>query len=269
MSVVDKKFNFLKPIKTSNLIRLGRDHDGGYIVDREILKDCENLISFGVGEDWSFELDFIKEKKNIKIHIYDYSVSIYPYLKELLKYLRRFLTFRTSLNDVIIRFKKLKDYIRLINNKNITFFKEKISFPSKKNFESDVDKVFSRISQEKQVFLKCDIEGSEYEIIDQILKYYDRIEMLIFEFHNIDKNEIIFLHSVKKIQNYFHIIHIHGNNHDGKLSTGLPITIEMTLINKKKLKRHVKEFVTNFPVEGLDKSNNPNKDDLKFSFSTD
>ena len=43
----------------------------------------------------------------------------------------------------------------------------------------------------------------------------------------------------------------------------------MTLINKKKLERNVIEFVTNFPVEGLDKSNNPNKADLKFSFSSD
>ena len=33
MSKVDKKYNFLKPIKNGNLTRIGRDEDGGYIVD--------------------------------------------------------------------------------------------------------------------------------------------------------------------------------------------------------------------------------------------
>ena len=62
MEVVDKKYNFLKPIKTSNLTRLGRNHDGGYVVDFEIVKGCNTLISFGLGPDWSFELDYIKKK---------------------------------------------------------------------------------------------------------------------------------------------------------------------------------------------------------------
>ena len=50
------------------------------------------------------------------------------------------------------------------------------------------------------VTLKCDIEGSEFEIIDQIVNYSDRIKMLIFEFHWLNYNEEIFLDSVKKLQ---------------------------------------------------------------------
>ena len=209
------------------------------------------------------------KKSNINIHVYDYSVSIYPYLKDILKYLRRFLTFRSSFENFNNRLKYFKNYLNFFKNKNIFFYKKKIIFQLKKNNESDIDKVFSRVSSEKKILLKCDIEGSEYDIIEQISKYVDRIEMLIFEFHFIDQKELLFIKSIKKLQNNFEIVHVHGNNHDELLPTGLPITIEMTLINKKNIKNNIKEFVSNFPVEGLDKPNNPFKKDLKFYFSSD
>ena len=44
----NKKYNFLKPIKTSNLTRLGGNQDGGYVVDFEIIKNCNTLITFGL-----------------------------------------------------------------------------------------------------------------------------------------------------------------------------------------------------------------------------
>ena len=96
MTKVDKKFNFLKPIKNPNLIRLGRNHDGGYVIDSSIIKKCNTLISFGLGSDWSFELEYIKRNKNVKIYLYDHTVSAYPYIKDVLKYGKRFLTLRSS-----------------------------------------------------------------------------------------------------------------------------------------------------------------------------
>ena len=62
---------------------------------------------------------------------------------------------------------------------------------------------------------------------------------MVFEFHWIDKNETIFLESVKKIKDYFEIIHIHGNNHFSKLESGLPIILEITFLNKKYMKERL------------------------------
>jgi hypothetical protein len=269
MSVINKKYNFLKPFKNSNLIRLGRNHDGGYIVDNSIVQKCNTLVTFGLGPDWSFELDIIKNNKDIKIYMYDFSVSSSPYIRDILKYLRRFITFRTSYKAVSDRIKYLKNYLDFFKIKNVSFFKEKITFPLKDKIDVDVDKVFSRIPESEKVILKSDIEGSEYDVIDQIVSYSNRIEMLIFEFHWIDKKEDTFLESVKKLQKNFDIIHIHGNNHFEKLSTGLPVIIEMTLLNKNNNKNSNQEHVTSFPIKGLDYSNNPFKEDLVFSFSSD
>ena len=70
MRRVNKKYSFLKPLKIPNLVRLGRNADGGYVVDLNIIKKSNILISFGMGSDWSFELDCIKKNKDMKIYQY-------------------------------------------------------------------------------------------------------------------------------------------------------------------------------------------------------
>ncbi len=79
--------------------------------------------------------------------------------------------------------------------KNVNFYKEKITDKIQSKLDSDIQKVFQRI-QKEEVILKCDIEGTEYKIIDHILEYRDRIQMLVVEFHWIDKNEEIFLEAI-------------------------------------------------------------------------
>ena len=196
--LVDKKFNLLKTIKTSKLLRLGRKCDGGYVVNADIIKKCNTLISFGMGSDWSFELDYIKRNNNGSIHIYDYTVSASPYIKEIFKYFRRFITFRESYNALSDRLNYFYNYKKFLGLKNVNFYKEKITDKTQTNIDSDIHKVFQRI-QKEEVVLKCDIEGAEYKIIDQILEYKDRIQMLVFEFHWIDKNEKIFLESINDL----------------------------------------------------------------------
>ena len=284
----NEKYNFLKAVKTSNLIRLGRNEDGGYVVDSEIIKKCDTLITFGLGPDWSFELDYIKKNKNLKIYLYDHTTSSSPYVKAVIKYLRRFLTFRATYESVRNRLKYLYNYKNFLNLKNVNLFKEKITDtvenrkiagsnkepPDNRGIgadviptvESDLDKVFSRINNQEEVVLKSDIEGSEYEIIDQILKYSDRIKMSIIEFHWLDKKEEIFLESIKKLQEHFEIIHIHGNNHYPKLDSGLPIILEITFLNKKYINEKKVEYINKFPIKGLDYPCNPYKEDLTFSF---
>ncbi len=260
------KYDLLKPIKNPNLIRLGRNLDGGYIVDSKVVKKCNTLITFGLGPDWSFELDYIKMNNNIEIFMYDYTVSSFPYIKDILKYLKRFVTFRSNLESVTSRVSYLKKYKDFLGLKNVNFFKEKITYPIKNKIDTDINKVFSRINDKEEVILKSDIEGSEYEVIDEIMKFSNRINMLIFEFHWIDVNEEIFLESVRKLKKDFEIIHIHGNNHFPKLDSGLPIIIEMTLLNKKYIGNEKTEHICKFPIQGLDYPNNPYKEDLTFSF---
>jgi len=266
MSMIDKKYNFLKPIKVNDLKRIGRNEDGGYVVDFKILKQSNVLLSFGLGSDWSFEIDYLKKNQSGKIYIYDHTVDIYTYLNPLLKCLKRFLTFRKNLNDLLTRLNDLNKYLSLTMNKNIIFNKKKAVYQIlNENKETDVKKAFDKIGLLNRTVFKIDIEGDEYSLIDDILKQVNFIDMLIIEFHEIDKNEIKFVTSIKKLLNDFDIIHIHANNHCNESSFGLPTVLELTFNNKK---FRPKEIVhrNEFPIKNLDFPNNPYKKDLKFSF---
>ena len=89
--------------------------------------------------------------------------------------------------------------------------------------------------------------------------------MLIFEFHWLEKNENIFIKSINSLKKNFDIIHLHGNNHCEQLVNGLPSTLEITMINSKLRPLNI-EHVKSFPIKDLDFPNNPNKDDIFFSF---
>ena len=52
----------LKPKYNYDLIRIGRDNDGGYLVEKKSFENTECLISLGINDDWSFEEDFLKKK---------------------------------------------------------------------------------------------------------------------------------------------------------------------------------------------------------------
>ena len=42
--MLDKSFNFLKPYEVNDLVRLGRNEDGGYIVSESIIQEMFFLI---------------------------------------------------------------------------------------------------------------------------------------------------------------------------------------------------------------------------------
>ena len=114
--------------------------------------------------------------------------------------------------------------------------------------------------------LKVDIEGSEYEIIDQIVDSSNKILSLIIEFHEVDKYEDIFEDKIKLLKSNFEIIHIHGNNNTGTQRINLPKTLEITFVNKENYKDYNKEFRYDFPVKDVDFPNNLNFEDIRFSF---
>ena len=55
--ILNSKYNFLKPYKVNKLKRYGRKFDGGYLVCEDAIKNINNCITLGVGDDISFEID--------------------------------------------------------------------------------------------------------------------------------------------------------------------------------------------------------------------
>ena len=63
-----------KPDGLFDLVRVGKNNDGGYLISKKNLEKSEYLLSFGISDDFSFEEDF-KKYKNTKIISFDPTVS--------------------------------------------------------------------------------------------------------------------------------------------------------------------------------------------------
>ena len=72
---------FLKPTSTGSFVRLGKDNDGGYIIDKNAMQNADCLVSLGISNDWSFEKDFFQATKRPVI-AFDGSVSFFVFAKK-------------------------------------------------------------------------------------------------------------------------------------------------------------------------------------------
>jgi hypothetical protein len=117
------------------------------------------------------------------------------------------------------------------------------------------------------VFLKMDIEGSEYDATQDIIRCHNRIRCIAAEFHDLDKRTAEFNECVGSLLQYFSIVHIHGNNlasYDYR--NDFPSVVEITFINKSLLQGEYRLSSTEYPIDRLDFPNNPALPDYRLRF---
>ena len=187
----------LKPKYNYDLIRIGRDNDGGYLVEKKSLQNTECLISLGINDDWSFEEDFLK-KKNIIIKCFDDVLDEKFLLKRIII---QFISFFEKRNFGLLK-NSISNYFSFLR------IKKKIQFNKKRISYNDLNKILSQ--ETNNIFLKIDIEGHEYRILDDLLINQNKIIGLVIEFHDCD----LHLEKITKFLSLFNLtlVHIHGNN---------------------------------------------------------
>ena len=204
----------LKPNYNYDLIRIGRDNDGGYLVEKKSLENTECLISLGINDDWSFEEDFLKKKKYIIIKCFD---DVLDEKLLLNKIILRFISFFYNRNFSLLK-NSISKYFSFLR------IKKKIQFNKKRIFYNDLNKILSQ--ETNNIFIKIDIEGHEYRILDDLILNQKKIIGLVIEFHDCD------LHSEKIIKfiSSFNLtlVHIHGNNFAKTDLNGDIVVIELT-----------------------------------------
>jgi hypothetical protein len=252
----------LNPYALSDMLRLGVKLDGGYVIPQRALNDAEALIVLGVGNDWSFERDITRIKPNIVIHAYDHSITFAVLLKRLLGSIYGFCLGRSNFYRIAVLLRACTD-IGFLNHRMV-HFRERVCKQATLADEADINSIMSRLGMTKNILFKMDIEGDEYALIDDILRYQQAIHCLIIEFHKAGHKRELFLQSVNRILEHFHIVHIHGNNHSGCAEDGWPNTPEITFLNKRF--PISPQFRDRLPVAGLDWPNNPQRPDIAIWF---
>ena len=120
----------------------------------------------------------------------------------------------------------------------------------------------NELKDNNQVFLKIDIEGSEYEILDQIVSIKKKIQGIVIEFHEVTSNLDKIESFLKAIEDDLKLVHIHANNWSTQGLDDIPSSIELSFSKKPVLLNNNITFPHN-----LDQKNNPDADEIKLVFS--
>ena len=254
--------HIFKPFRSNkyNLLRVGPRKDGGYIIDRRVIKSSKTVITCGLNDDWEFEKYYLKINPKSKIIAYDHTVNKKFWKKRFKKdFIALILLKKITINKILDVFKYI-DY-KFFFKRNIHISK-KVVLNKKSVNEISIKEI---LDKKKNVILKIDIEGDEYKILNVINKEQSKINLLIVEFHNISKN-------MKKIKDFlnkskFKIIHLHGNNYGGVDKFNNPNVIEVTLINSKKFSVNKRKSNQKYPILGLDFKNLKRREDIKLEFN--
>jgi len=272
----DKILSIIQPVFTDDLVRIGRDTDGGYLINRRSIADAD-LLSFGINDDWSFEAHF-HSLYNGRIEMYDGSVSVKKFRRYTNNLLLGFFSpkfayscFRIPghFNRVI---NKYKEFRAISKNFKIFTSLDRVGFHSKFVSEHDddgfksVEQILSEVKSGKKVFIKIDIEGYEFRILKSVSLHADKISGMAIEFHDILNNYEKFSSSITELLKDFYITHVHANNYSFFNNIGFPNTWEITFIHKNLVLSNPEMRKGDFPIAGMDFPNTPEREDFSFTY---
>jgi hypothetical protein len=259
---VPASLNFMAPLVDDTLCRVGGSHDGGYVIPRSLVDETEVLVSMGVSENWTFDEQFRRLHPGLRIHAYDHTISRVIFIRRVAVGIARLLLGAVPGSEVARRVRLLKAYEAFFTG-DANHFRERIHDRIDQHHDVTLDKVFAR-TDSRSVFLKIDIEGCEYRIIDAILRHADRVVGMVIEFHETQRSRALFADSIRKLQARFSIVHVHANNFGGVAPDGLPDVLEVTFVPTPRRPGETQRRT--LPVPSVDAPNNPHRSDYALAF---
>lgn len=249
----------IRPQIVGVMQRIGSKNDGGYVIPKKI-KKVGTIVSFGLGDDWSFEKELLKLGIVKKFVFYDHTVST----KGLITRLKSRITKRGfSFSALSFRMLILVRYIVDFKIKKYSHIAKKITASENNFLETNLLAVSDSVL-DNEFILKIDIEGSEYLVIDQLCSITQRVPLLIIEFHDTETNQTYFEQSLKKLLQWYVICHVHANNYELLGKNGIPQALEITFGRKDIYQGDL--FTGSLPIADLDSPSCAHRPDHKLQF---
>lgn len=211
-------------LKTSNeSFRFGSIEDGGYSFSPKHIKQASILFSGGISSNVEFEYDLFRFNKNLKLVLVDPTVS------------RGKLLFKAIARFFLGKPNKLK---YLLNTLTFIFILQSNRAWHSKTWLSNKNGIIEtlnnkiKLSIKDIVLLKLDIEGSEYELLDEIKKNINLFNCMVFEFHELDKRSQDLYDFITFCSTDFNLTSFEANPSGGFTKNKQPKVIEITLERK-------------------------------------
>lgn len=194
----------IKRVVGKNFIRVGRHHDGGYVMVDNFAGGA--AYSFGINDDVSWDSDMAR--RGYEVFMYDPTIDALPE-----------------------------------ENPRFHFFREGIAgFELKEKNLNTLEHFMRRNGHENtdNMILKMDVEGAEWSFLSTVSpETLSKFNQIVFEFHDLlepknqsEKNAT--LACVKKINQTHSLVHLHANNQNSLLILEdkilVPNVLELTYV---------------------------------------
>lgn len=228
---------FFKLVKPQNIfqkkVRVGPNEDGGYVMTEDILTNCSALMSYGVGNEIRYEEQFARDYKK-PVYMFDHTIGHPAWKRDGIQFIPENLGTSENAKEWYQHYEEL-------------------------NLSGDI-------------FLKVDVEGYEFQYFTNtdLSKLADKVMALSLEVHYIDNayNRMKFIEILNLLDPNFILFHIHGNSW-GDLweyeGYDIPKVLELSFVNRKYVVQYEPD-TQDYPIEGLDVSNCPHREDYKLTF---
>lgn len=266
----------LRPNAVDDLVRIGRDRDGGYVVPSRVLTTTDVLVGLGVETDWSFEADFLARSSAKSLVAVDGTVHRRKFAGRVVSSAFDFAVrvvrrnwgsagaaFAIGKENLTI----LRDFTRFFGRRNHHFVSRMLmgsTGPNAITWGELRDHHWTQDGKRQRVFVKMDIEGSEYDVLPFLDDNSDEILCLIVEFHDLDSRAEDFHRCIERLSRAFCIVHVHGNNCAPLIgATAVPTVLELTFLNRSQMTaaEQVTHSARSYPLADLDRPNHtPYKD---------
>jgi hypothetical protein len=194
--LMENVLNFLKSIRVYDFprltkVRIGNEHDGGYVAFNELCQVTETVYSVGVGNDVGFEKDWVARYPETEIHLFD------PVIKDLPQADKRFYLHRFGLG---LKWEPLKD---VAQDSLLKMDIEWHEWPAILKFDEQELLKFTQLLIEFHIVHVEPRQGLTPYFQGFYQEVYDSINQDLFD---------MYLKVMGKLLNHFWIFHIHANN---------------------------------------------------------
>lgn len=252
-----------------DLVRIGRDNDGGYVVSRRTIAAATVVLGLGVNDDWSFERDCTVLNPAIRVVAVDGSVSASLFRLHALKAAARavFAALRLRVGDSAHALRRMVRWLRTARDFRRFFdgrtriFHERFFATSEGPAQITWATLKPLLTRDRpgegpHVFVKMDIEGAEYRTLQALLPDASLITGMAIEFHDCDLLWERFAELMNALSRDFVVVHVHGNNCVPLIpGTRCPGAIEISLANRSMVPAQATPRDVRYPLAGLDMPN--------------
>ena len=257
-------------IRLPDLVRVGSDSDGGYVVPRSAVAACDGILGLGVHADWSFEQDALALTGSGRAHLYDATTTL-PWLvgrmpMGVLRLIGGALSAQPRrMRDGVNRLTAPFRYRRFFRGA-VRHYRQMIGHRADPGWVDPATAIARlREAGATRILLKMDIEGGEYEVLPRIDEWGEPVDLLLVEFHGIGEDPARFNALMRTIARLFVPVHLHGNNSQPLTPDGFPGMVEITFLARRLVPAGSTPEPFSYPIPELDRRSSLRGPELSFT----